>query len=147
MAKSVYAGVRLEGFKTFARELKAASDEFPKAMKKVNEKVADFVADEAKGKARSLGGVQSKSADALRATKTAGYAAVRIGGSRYPYALGAEFGSKRYGQFPEWRGGMGNLFTGSWGYFLGPSIKDNEQEIETLWFKEVDHILDDPFDG
>jgi hypothetical protein len=135
--------IKTEGFKQLQKSLKKAGATFPKDLKQTNFEVADFLKGEASGKARSLGGVFRKSAPSIRATKTAGYVAIRLGSKRHPYALGAEFGAKKYKQFQPWRGPMSDSF--SFGYFLGPSIRDNKQQVIIKWTQGVQDIIDRAF--
>ena len=135
------AQIKTEGFKELSRTLKALGGDFQSKLKNTNFSVANFVKGKAENRARGLGGVAAKAATALRASKTTAYAAIRLGGARYPWALGAEFGSKKYGQFKPWRGTMNDA--GRYGYFLGPTIRDNRQQIVTEWQRGVEKILNE----
>ncbi|MGR6999942.1 hypothetical protein ACU686_20670 [Yinghuangia aomiensis] len=70
---------------------------------KTNYQLALMMVRRARQKAGYTGGVAVKAAKSLRAARAADYAALRYGGPRYPYALGAEFGSRRYKQFKPYR--------------------------------------------
>ena len=107
-----------------------------KELSKTNKKVAGIVADDARAAAYSLGSTPAHVAPSLKATARATYAAVNLGGGQYPMAAGAEFGSDRFAQFKPWRGsGEGT------GYFLWPTIKRDENRIETEYGQGLDDLL------
>ena len=49
-----------------------------------------------------------------------------------------EFGSRKYKQFPVWSGGFGR---GSKGYFIHPTLRENQPEIVKQWEQSFDRIL------
>ena len=54
---------------------------------------------------RSRRGVAPKVAASVKSLASQSSASVKIGGKRWPYALGSNFGSDRYRQFPPFRRG------------------------------------------
>jgi hypothetical protein len=60
-----------------------------------------------------------------------------------PGAMGAEFGSILYGQFPEWRGNKQDA-----GYFFWPAIREfRDEDMINLWAREVWEVVKDLFSG
>jgi hypothetical protein len=58
--------VEVKGLKDFRRELKAASSDMPKALRKAQKEIADDVADQARSVASGMGGVQAKAAGSIK---------------------------------------------------------------------------------
>lgn len=102
----------------FIRDLRAMDADLPKELRKVNKEAAEFVADKARAKATSLGGVAAKAAASIRAAGEQRRSLVKLGGARAPWALGANFGAAHdqertgpsgrkflgHNQFPGWVG-------------------------------------------
>lgn len=115
--------VEIRGLTEFQRALRQIDRSLPRELRKVNKSAAEIVADAARTRAQSLGGVAAKSAPSIKATAEQRRAKVALGGARYPFALGANFGALHdvprigpsgrqfagYNQFPQWGG---NQFTG-----------------------------------
>ncbi|MGV9360641.1 hypothetical protein [Amycolatopsis sp. NPDC003731] len=129
-------------FRQLRADLKEIDDRAPKELARVNKEVAKYVVQVAKEKANELGGVFRKSAPALSASGSGSAVAVFLKKTSRPYAFGAEFGSKRYKQFHEWRGNpLVNAFDGGPGYFLYPSIRSHRARIEEKWMDSVEALL------
>jgi septal ring factor EnvC (AmiA/AmiB activator) len=125
----------IEGLSQFQRELKKLSGALPTSLRKLNEEAANKIVDTGREKARRP--QQAKAAESLRASRSANYVAVLLGdSSKYEFALGSEFGARRYKQFPPWRGNQWQSWGGGPGYFLHPAIR----EVGTT-------ILDDYWDS
>lgn len=123
----------ITGLKEFQRELKRLGDALPGSLRDYNVEAAKRIVDVAKGKATRP--QQAKAAKSLRASRSASYVAVLLGdSSRYEFALGAEFGSRAYKQFPPWRGNQWQYWGGGPGYFLHPAIREvGEDVLEEYW--------------
>jgi hypothetical protein len=68
-----------------------------------------------------------------------GQGIVQYGGT--PWAMGAEFGSILYGQFPEWRGNKEDA-----GYFFWPAVRDfRDEDMINLWVREVWSVVEGLF--
>lgn len=117
--------VRIEGLRAFVKAIKAADPEWAKEIKVANRDIAKAIAGDTKASFRSRSGVAPKVAKSVRVLAQQAGAAIKIGGDAYPYALGSEFGSSRFRQFPAWRGSGSRA-----GYSLYPSIRSNRSEIE-----------------
>jgi hypothetical protein len=130
-------GVRVHGLTELNKTLREMGPEFQKELTQTNKSVAGFVADDAKAAAYSLGGVAAKVAPTVKAAGGTTWAGVSFGGSAYPFAGGAEFGSLRYKQFRPWRGNGSDA-----GYFLYPSIRRDADRITTEYTEALDRLLD-----
>jgi hypothetical protein len=99
---------------------------------------AATVVAEAKQHASTQGRQQQSAATTLRQL---GAGIVQYGGT--PWAMGAEFGSILYGQFPEWRGNKEDA-----GYFFWPAVRDfRDEEMINLWVREVWEVVEGLFSG
>ncbi|MDP8961491.1 MAG: hypothetical protein M3N32_07760 [Actinomycetota bacterium] len=138
--------VEFRGLRQFRSELRKLEGFDKKAMGEVNRRVAELVADAAKAKAGSVSPQARKAAESLTAGRAQSRASVRIGGARYPFALGAEFGSHRYGQFPPWKGNQWSFSGLSFsehdtGYWLHPAIRENMDRIVDKYGDELDELV------
>lgn len=68
--------IEVKGLREFRRELKAASADLPKEMRKAQKGIADEVADRAQGVAGGMGGIQAKAAGSIRGYATQTQASV-----------------------------------------------------------------------
>jgi hypothetical protein len=118
------------------RALRAMGPEFQKELKATNLDVAQMVATDAKSEAYSLGGVAAKVAPSIRASARNVAAGVSFGGTAYPFAAGAEFGSYKYAQFKPWRGNGSDA-----GYFVYPAIRQDADKIEAQYTDALDDLL------
>lgn len=125
--------IRVSGLDELRRELRRL--DMTADLKDVNNRVAQHVADAAERRARSLGRMEAKAAESLRANRAQSKAAVTIGGARHEFALGAEFGSNRYKQFRPWRG-SGQAA----GYFLWPSIRAERERVIDMYGDEIERL-------
>jgi hypothetical protein len=139
--------VDIEGLGDFQKALRALGPEFPKQLTKVNKEIATSVADAAKASARGQGGVAAKAAGSIRSGAEQRSGFVRIDSTgRYPFALGAEFGSLRYHQFKHWRGNQWTPSGGDGvGYFLHPTIRAKQSEILERYEKALDDLAKHAF--
>lgn len=159
-------GVDIVGLRDFQRELRKLGPEFPAKLKAENLNIAEDIAIKAKAKALSLGGVRAKAAGAISARAEQRYASIRIDASKrgkYPFALGAEFGTlrqtqgkkipvnshgprKHYGGFGPWRGNQWVAWGSSGvGYFLHPTIRDNRENIMKSYEQMIDRLARQAF--
>lgn len=128
--------VGVEGLGELSRALKELGPEFPKEMRKVNKTTAEKVAQHARSNALALGGVAAKAAPSVKASAGVKSAGVALGGQRYPFAAGAEFGSVRFKQFPIWRGNGSDA-----GYFLYPAIREDADQIHADYMQALDDLV------
>lgn len=128
--------VAVEGLTELNRALRRMGPEFPKEMRAVNKTVAEFVANDARSNAYSLGGVAAHVAPSIKASAGTTSAGVAFGGPSWPMAGGAEFGSIRYKQFQPWRGNGPDA-----GYFVYPAIRQDADRIEDEYTEAVDDLI------
>lgn len=118
-------GVQVKGLNELNRALRSLGGrELQQQLKAAGLEVAQFVAVDAASNARALGGVAAKVAPSVKASARFTGAGVSFGGSAYPFAGGAEFGSIKHKQFRIWRGNGSDA-----GYFVYPAIRENADKI------------------
>lgn len=128
--------VKVDGLRELNAALRAIGPEAQKELKEASRKVAEFVANDARAAAQSLGGVAAHVAPSIRPVGGVSGAGVAFGGAAYPMAGGAEFGSMRFKQFKPWRGNGSDA-----GYFAYPAIRQDADRIETEFTHAVDDII------
>ena len=129
-------GVQVNGLPELSRALRNVDPALQRELRRMNLDIADFVADDAKAAAYSLGGVAAKVAPSIKANAGSGWAGISLGGSAYPMAGGAEFGAYRYKQFQPWTGNDENA-----GYFVYPAIRRDADRIETAAGDALDRMI------
>lgn len=139
-------GVKVEvvGLRDLQKALRQVDADFPKELRKANKAAAEDIVSAAKVMAFGVGGVAGKASGSLRAVAEQRSASVKLGGARYPYALGAEFGALRYHQFKPWRGNQWSDGDGP-GYFLHPSIRARREQILEEYGKAIDRLTGKAF--
>ena len=91
---------------------------------------------QAKDYAGKVGPQQKRASETL---VQMGKGIVQYGGT--PWAMGAEYGSILYGQFPEWRGNKEDA-----GYFFWPAVRDfRDEDMINLWVREVWSVVEGLF--
>lgn len=134
--------IEIKGLKQLRRELKKLEDQgLINKVKDLNVKVADLVVKTAQSKASGVGRQQAAAAKDLSARRRANSAAIALGGRgrTKEWAIGAEFGSHRYGQFPPFRGNQWSD-PPTVGYFLHPAIRDKSDEIVEMFGDGIEDI-------
>lgn len=130
--------VEVSGLAEFVRELRRV--DFGKDLGRANQAVSEPIAADARSRAMSRGGSAAKTARSIKATRKAAKATIAVGGPRFPFAWGAEFGAKKYRQFPRWRGNQWNPDAGGVGYFLHPAIRDGKEAFERRYLDEIEKV-------
>lgn len=132
------------------KAFKAMDDEAVAEAKKESNALAEFLAQKVREKAstRTFAEVAVKRvADGGKVSKTSkigeisyGFASQRFsgGGDTKTLWAGYEFGSKKYTQFPTWSGRFGR---GSKGYFIYPTLRENQSELVRQWEEAFSRIL------
>lgn len=139
MPKATGDAIRVEGLAQFLKELKALGAGWPKELGQANKAAADVVVAGARTKAAQRGGPAAHAAPSLASAARAREAVVTFGGRGHPEAMGAEFGSKRYRQFPSF---LGNQWEG-WGgpgYVVGPAAREKGEAVETVYMAAITRI-------
>lgn len=132
--------IQVEGLKELRQALRDLGPNWPKEMRKANIRSAELVAEEARRKADSLGGVAGKVSPSIKAAGEQLAAKVRWGGSQFPFAAGAEFGSIKYKQFKPWRGSDANA-----GYFVFPAVRSTRDQLIDVYADAVDELTSRAF--
>lgn len=143
--------IRVTGLKELAKALREIDKDLPKEMSAGSQQVAQHIVDRATTAAASVGPMQRKAARSLAAARQQKMAAIKYGGARYPFAMGAEFGGGKYGagnpkpgsggrgfttQFRPWRGNSSDA-----GYFLYPTIRRESDRIVELYGQVLDDLI------
>lgn len=133
-SKKSYA--RIEGLQDFLKDMGVIPSEMARAERVFQTLAAATVVTTAKRFAAQEGRQQSRAAQTLTQL---GHGTVSYGGT--PWAMGAEFGSILYGQFPEWRGNKDDA-----GYFFWPAIRNfRDADMLDLWVREVWEVVEGLF--
>lgn len=139
------------------RELRAIIGAF-KAMdegaiaqaRKVSNQLADFLSKKiiaAAGSRTKSGRAAVRIAEGVKVSKTSkigefsyGFASQKFSGGGTTKELwpGMEFGSKRFKQFPVY---SGRFNRGGRGYFIYPTLRDNQRELVAQWEQAFNSIL------
>lgn len=132
--KTQYA--KIEGLQGFLKDMGVIPSHMARAEQVFETIAAATVLTTAKQLARAEGPQQVKYAETL---KQMGRGMVAYGGQ--PGAMGAEFGSYVWGQFPEWRGNKQDA-----GYFFWPAIREfRDDDMLNLWVREVWTVVEGLF--
>jgi hypothetical protein len=131
------------------KAFKAMDDEATAQAKSKSGALAEYAQGKIKQKAATLSSnkVASRIADGSRVSKSSkigemsfGFAAQKYSGGGTTQQLwgGSEFGSNKYKQFPVWSGSYGR---GSKGWFIYPTLRQEQPYILDQWENGFDEIL------
>jgi len=137
--------VQVRGFNEFRRALRAADARFPRELAQANKRIAGaIVVPEARARAARRTNPNPGHAvrDSIRALGSQSRVQVAMGGARVPQAIGHEFGSVKYKQFPARspRQGRGNT-----GYFFYPAIRASIPAIRDVYGDMLDALAEEAF--
>ena len=141
--------VEIEGLADFQKDLGRADKVAKRRFNKVMRSAGDPIIDEARRLYYSGGhglhpvGWGRRTGRSLRGIRTTthfGGFALELGGSRFPYLLGQEWGSKEYPQFGPPRGGN---FTarGNAGTFFWPAWEGGREQVEARVLAVLDEAV------
>lgn len=134
--------VAIRGLDEFRRGLdKDAKRDFAR----LNQQIADPIAEGARSRARSKGGVAAKAASSIKARRSQEGVSIAGGGGRYPFFWGAEFGAKRYRQFKPWTGNQWQPMEGGVGYFMHPEVHERVRDIDETYLDAIDEFARSAF--
>ncbi|MGE5501673.1 MAG: hypothetical protein ACM3W4_07090 [Ignavibacteriales bacterium] len=128
-----FVASEIRGLKELQRELRAADPELAKRLQQVNKRLAESIADEARGAAGPR--VSTRSKDSIR-PQASGRESRVVAGARAPEFYGQEFGGgrrPRTRQFPPHRGHEG--------YFLWPTVRRRLKTASRDWADLFDEIF------
>ena len=117
------------GAEEFARALRKMSPQIKRELDKRNREIGKEVIAKAKGRASGVSRQAARASAAMSATGARGGVAIRLAGRKVPFALGAEFGAKRYPQFMAWTGNQWSGIPEGVGYFMHPTIRDSVPDV------------------
>lgn len=126
--------IKVEGLGKFRSDLAAMGKEYRRGLDRELKAAAQPIVTKAKARYRRehpgrRGGKGSQRG--IRASAGGGKVRAILGGRRYPYLLGQEFGSNKYPQFPAW--------TGKKGRFFWPEIREGTSDL----VKDIEKVIDD----
>lgn len=128
----------IEGLQDFLKDMGVLPSQMQRAEKIFQTIAAATVYTTAKQLAIQEGPQQALFSQTLR---QAGGGTVAYGGK--PGAMGAEFGSYNFKQFPIWRGNRENA-----GYFFWPAIREfRDEDMINVWAREVWTVVQGLFTG
>lgn len=123
--------VVVDGLAEFSRNFRKIAPEFTKAVKNELKAAGGDIAEDARRRyvrhypgtgRRAARRGQRRTKDTIRVLASIRDTRVAVGGARYPWVFGQEFGSERYAQFRPWTGkAPGGV--GSNGRFLWPAAR------------------------
>lgn len=140
--KNSRQAIEVRGLRELRKALKDLGPDFQKKLRPAGKEASIVVAQKARDRAQSVGGVTAKAAPSIRNTTLASNllgAGVIIDGEKVPYALGAEFGGgarPTTKQFPPWRGAGSDA-----GYAVYPTIRAEAGNIEEFFVMALDKAL------
>lgn len=135
--------IRVEGLRDLQRALRAVDAALPKELRQANKEAAEVVAGAARANFAAGTGVAPKVVPSVKALAQQRSASVKIGGARYPYALGSEFGGGKYGPGnPTPRGGHTTQFPPfkKSGYALYPAIAEKRDEVVEAYAEALGRV-------
>lgn len=132
------------------KAFKAMDEQAVAEAKRESNALAEFLAQKVREKASTRTFAETavrRVADGGKVSKTSkigeisyGFASQKFsgGGDTKTLWAGYEFGSKKYPQFPTWSGRYGR---GSKGYFIYPTLRENQSELVRQWEEAFSRIL------
>lgn len=135
--------VRVEGLREFQAELRKLDQKLPRELRVAGNEAAAIVVRDAQGRAQGRGGVAAKTAPSIKATSEQRGARVSLGGTRFPFAMGAEFGGRgrpTTQQFAPWTGSDSGA-----GYFFYPAIRETRDQVTDAYADALDRLMRDAF--
>jgi len=136
--------------RSITRAFKSMDEESVNAAKRESSALAEFLVDKIKQKAYGrtvAASAVQRVAEGARVSKSSkigefsyGFASQRFSGGGTTQILwpGLEFGSNRYAQFPNRTPNMGR---GNSGYFIYPTLRENQADLIRKWEEAFDAIL------
>ena len=131
------AGNAVVGADEFARALRKMDRDLYREMTQANRAIGTMVVKRGRAKAASYSSQAKKASGSMRVASARSGINLSLGGGRWPYALGAEFGALQYAQFPQWRGNQYVSWDDGVGYFFHPAIRESQEEVLDLYMQAV----------
>jgi hypothetical protein len=145
--KPLKVTIRIEGYREARKAIRQLSPDAKKHLRAAALELSQFLAGQVRAAATADSAQSALLAPTVRAVKgvvpgveIGGSAAVgRHGTPAYDILFGAEFGASQFPQFRPHRGREG--------YFIFPTIEQNDQEIGQAWLAAVDATVEQFSDG
>ena len=153
----------VEGLAELRRGLKSLGTGVERELQKTNKSLVNTIADDARGRASSMGGVQAKAAAAIKGYATGTSMAVGVAaGGRYPMANAAFWGEKAHSgwyaaaryqtssgqQHPEWVGNSWSAGVAGQGpYAINDAIAAGADLAVDEWGNAIDGLILRSFPG
>jgi len=150
MADKVAYSYDKQDLRAITRAFKAMDDEAISEAKSISGGLASALAEKIKAKAatRTFAGASARRiADGVSISKSSKIGEFSYGFARQKYSgggttqmlwAGMEFGSNKYKQFPDWSGRLGR---GSRGWFIFPTLRENQPMLVQQWEESFSKIL------
>ncbi len=135
MAGQRAVDIEIPELRALVRDLRATPERFDKELRGSFREIARAVRDLARQKAEARTSPRPGHLAVRSITSGADSRGpfVRIGNARAPHALGHEFGSQRFKQFPDWSGSSDNA-----GHFFWPAIRESRDTTEKFVLEAID---------
>lgn len=128
--------IRVEGLAELQRELRKIDSKLPRELRVANKDAAEVVARAARARAVAQGSTAAKTAPSIKAAAEQRRSKVTLGGARYPFAWGAEFGGQGRPTTMQFRPHRGRD-----GYFLYPAIRSTRAEFMDVYERALDQLM------
>lgn len=128
--------VKVQGLRELSKALREVDRDLPKEIQRAAKQTAETVANRTRASFAARTGVASEVPASVKALATQRAAYVRIGGPGAPMALGSEFGSIAFKQFPPWRGSSDGA-----GYSMFPTIRAMRDDITDTFGDALDSAM------
>jgi hypothetical protein len=133
--------IRIEGYREARKAIRQLSPDAKRNLRAASLELSQFLAGQVKSAAMSDSAQSALMAPTVRAVRgivpgveVGGMAGVgRHGNPAYDVLFGAEFGATAYPQFRPHRGREG--------YFIFPTIEENDERIGQMWLAAVDETV------
>jgi hypothetical protein len=133
--------------RAITRSFKAMDEEATNQAKKVSSELADYVKSKVIDTASNRGIAASRIATGAVVSKSSKIGEISYGFARQKFSGGGttqqlwggnEFGSNKFKQFPVWSGTFGR---GSRGYFIYPTLREEQPYIISQWENGFNQII------
>lgn len=128
--------IRIEGIRELQAGLRAIDSELPKRLTAANLEAAKMVAEKASSKASAGPGAAKLVAPSIKAAAEQRNAAIKLGGPKYPYAMGVEFGGRGRSTTQQFQPHLGHT-----GYYVYPTIRETREQFMEIHSKAIEELF------
>ncbi len=139
--------LQVDGLRESMKALKAIDARLPRVVSKTTRTLVKTVmVPPAVANWRSQNIKPSVASQVVKGSGTTTGASLKLVGSRFPFAMGVEFGAKQYPQFRPWRGNQFTVAPGSsTGYVAQDAVRDNLTEFGRKFEADIARDIDKAF--